>query len=229
VSNGGIPWKRLAAEALVIVASVYLAIVLEGKAQDRERAEEATAALAQLREELRSDQADIGEIRVAQEGLAIHYLKLMDWFADPVSLPGDSVQEALDHILTNNRTMFPRSSAWTTMVASGQLAELDNPALVTRLGNLYENINDRLIYNGEYYDTDLSRFAFGSEVATWDSQTKRLLTREPRALAEFHNRLYRMYHAWNQYYLALLDEYEAEVVGLITAVGEHLQESGWEN
>jgi len=172
------------------VASVYLAIVLEGKAQDRERAEEATAALAQLREELRSDQADIGEIRVAQEGLAIHYLKLMDWFADPVSLPGDSVQEALDQLTTNNRTMFPRSSAWTTMVASGQLTELDNPALVTRLGNLYENINDRLIYNGEYYDTDLSKFAFGSEVTTWDSQTRRLLTREPRALAEFRNHLF---------------------------------------
>jgi len=228
LTSGTIPWGRLAAEGLVIVASVYLAIGLEGRAQDRERAEEATAALAQLREELRSDQADIGEIRAAQEGLADHYRNLMDWFANPASMPGDSVQEALDHLTTNNRTMFPRSSAWTTMVASGQLTELDNPALVTRLGNLYENINDRLIYNGEYYDTDLSRFAFGPGVSTWDSQTRRLLTRESRALAEFRNHLYRLYHAWNQYYLALLDEYEAEVEGLIDAVGEHLQEQGWD-
>ena len=225
----GIPWRRLAAEAVVIVASVYLAIVLEGQAQDRERAEEATAALAQLLDELREDQADIGEIREEQENLAGDYRALLGWFAEPTSMSADSVQASLDQIVTSNRTMFPRSSAWTTMVAAGQLTELGNPGLVTRLGNLYENINDRLVYNGEYYDSDLSAFAFGSLSSMWDTQTKRLLTGDPRELAAFRNRLRFMYLGWNQYYLALLDEYEAEVEGLITGVGEHLDERDWKS
>ena len=38
-----------------------------------------------------------------------------------------------------------------------------------------------------------------------------------------------MYSAWNQYYLALLDEYEAEVDALITEVGEHLDERDWKS
>ncbi len=227
--NGGIPWKRLAAEAVVIVASVYLAIVLEGNAQAGERAEEARAALAQLRDELREDRADIGDVRAEQEALSGHYVALLDWFGEPASMPGDSVQVSLDHVVNSNRTMFPRSSAWTTMVASGQLTELGDPALVTRLGNLYENINPRLIYNGEYFDSDLSVLAFGSIVSIWDFHAGRLLTRDVGALAEFRNRLRAMYHAWNQYYLALLDEYEAEVEGSITAVSEHLEDSGWES
>lgn len=225
---GGLPWQRLAAEAVVIVASVYLAIGLEGRVQDRQREEEATAALAQLREELRSDRVDILEVKAAQEQLAQHYRNLVRWFSDPSSLPADSAQDALDHVNTSNRTMFPRSAGWTTMVASGQLTELDNPELVTRLGNLYENINDRLIYNGEYYDTDLSRFAFESEVEIWDSRTSSLIVRDPVTLAVFSNRLHRMYTAWNQYYLALLNEYQTEVEALIDAVGEHLEAVGWE-
>lgn len=229
MSNGGIPWKRLAAEAVVIVASVYLAIVLEGNAQDRERGEEATAALAQLRDELREDRADIGEVRAEQEFLASNYLSLMDWLAEPASMPGDSVQVALDHVALSNRTMFPRSASWATMVASGQLTELNNPALVTRLGNLYENINDRLIYNGEYYDSDLSTFIFRAVFSTWDSYTSRLLSEDPGALATLRNQLRFMYSAWNQYYLTLLDEYEAEVEALITEVGEHLDARDWES
>ncbi|MDH3428159.1 MAG: DUF6090 family protein [Gemmatimonadota bacterium] len=229
MSTGGLPWKRLAAEAVVIVASVYLAIGLEGQAQDRERKKEATAALAQLRDELRQDRVDIGEVRAEQESNARHYERLMRWLAEPSSMPADSVQVALDQVVTSNRTMFPRSSAWTTMVASGQLTELENPELVTRLGNLYENINDRLIYNGEYYDSDLSTLAFGSIVTMWDSRARRLLTRDPIELAVFSNRLRFMYHGWNQYYLALLDEYEAEVEALIGAVSEHLAAHGWES
>ena len=104
-------------------------------------------------------------------------------------MPGDSVQEYLDIITTSNRTMFPRRSAWTTMVASGQLTELDNPDLVTRLGNLYENLNERLEYNGRYYDSDLSEFAPGYVASIWDTHNVRLLTNDPVALAGFRNRL----------------------------------------
>ena len=228
MKTGKIPWGRLAAEGLLIVGSVYLAIGLEGKSQDRARGREATAALAQLLGELREDRADLDEVRAEQLGLESRYRALLEWFTDPTSMPGDSVQEYLDGISTGNRTMFPRSSAWTTMVASGQLTELDNPALVTRLGNLYENINDRLEYNGRYYDSDLSAFVLGYVTSIWDTQSKQLLTKDPEALASFRNRLRFMHLAWNLYYLDLLDQYQLEVDGLIASVDQHLQARGWD-
>lgn len=226
--SGKIPWGRLAAEGLLIVGSVYLAIVLEGNSQDRAQGREATAALGQLLGELREDRADLDEVRAQQLDLEGRYRALLDWFADPASMPGDSVQEYLDIITTSNRTMFPRRSAWTTMVAAGQLIELDNPDLVTRLGNLYENINERLEYNGSYYDSDLSAFSMGYIASIWDTQNVRLLTKDPVALAGFRNRLRFMHLGWNLYYLDLLDEYQVELGGLITSVDQHLQARGWE-
>ena len=224
-----IPWGRLAAEGVLIVASVYLAIVLEGNSQDRARGREATAALAQLLGELQEDRADLDEVKAEQLDLSMRYETLLRWFADPATMPNDSVQEFLDKVSISNRTMFPRRSAWTTMVADGQLTELDHPALVTRLGNLYENLNSRLEYNGSYYDTDLSIFTASSMSSIWDSQHSELLTNDPLALAVFWNKLRSMYFGWNLYYLDLLAQYQIDVDELIKAVDEHLQARGWEN
>ena len=67
----GVSWRRLLSEAFVIVASVYLAIVLEGMSDERDRASEAVDALVQLVEELRKDRADVAEILVEQESLQL--------------------------------------------------------------------------------------------------------------------------------------------------------------
>ena len=224
-----IPWRRLAAEGVLIVASVYLAIGLENRSQDRGQKQEATAALSQLLGEVQQDRADLDEVQAEQLDLKSRYESLLDWFADPATMPNDSVQEFLDKISTSNRTMFPRRSAWTTMVAAAQLTELDDPALVTRLGNLYENINSRIEYNGRYYDTDLSVFTASSATSIWDSRHGQLLTHDPVALAVFWNKLRNMYFGWNVYYLDLLAQYQADVDELIKAVDQHLQERGWED
>ena len=92
----------------------------------------------------------------------------MTWFREPASLSGDSVTAYLGFIGDDNPTMFPRRSAWTTMVASGQLTELDNPDLVTRLGNLYESINERLEYNGSNYDQALEEIYRRYVPEVWD-------------------------------------------------------------
>ena len=66
----GVSWRRLLSEAVVIVASVYLAIVLEGMSDDRDRATEAVDALVQLVEELRKDRSDVAEVIAEQENLS---------------------------------------------------------------------------------------------------------------------------------------------------------------
>ena len=118
----GVSWRRLLSEAVVIVASVYLAIVLEGMSDDRDRATEAVDALVQLVEELRKDRSDVAEVIAEQENLSRLYVNLRRWFEDPSSMPADSVQETLDLVAWSNRTMFPRGAAWTTVVAGSSLS-----------------------------------------------------------------------------------------------------------
>ena len=174
----GVSWRRLLSEAVVIVASVYLAIVLEGMSDDRDRATEAVDALVQLVEELRKDRSDVAEVIAEQENLSRLYVNLRRWFEDPSSMPADSVQETLDLVAWSNRTMFPRGAAWTTMVAAGQLRYLEDVALVTRLGDLYENVNPRIEYNGAAYDASLNTVMRESVPTVWDFEGSRLVTGE---------------------------------------------------
>jgi hypothetical protein len=48
VKSPQLPWARLLAEGLLIIVSVYLAIVLEGMSQDRAARREAHTALGQM-------------------------------------------------------------------------------------------------------------------------------------------------------------------------------------
>ena len=223
-----LPWAKLLGEGAVIIISVYFAIVLEGMSQDREAEQAAHAALAQMLDEMREDRSDVGEIRAEQFERDGQYRALIQWLASPESMPLDSVGGALDAIFFSNRTLYPRRSAWTTMIAAGQLAELDDPALVTRLGNLYENLLVRVIDNGEEYDDNLNDIARNSATAIWDGGNSRLLTTDARQLTVFRNQLRFMHIAWNLWYLDLLDEYEQTMDSLILEIESYFEENGFE-
>jgi len=217
-----VSWRRLLSEAVVIVASVYLAIVLEGMSEDSDRASEAVDALVQLVEELRKDRADVSEVIAEQETLSRHYVNLRRWFKDPSSMPTDSVQETLDMVAWSNRTMFPRGAAWTTMVAAGQLRYLDDVALVTRLGDLYENVNPRIEYNGAAYDENLNVVMGESVPTVWDFEGSRLLTGDPDAVARIQGQLRYLHVAFNGWYLWYLAQYAEQLDGLILDVEAYL-------
>lgn len=70
MTTGKIPWGRLAAEGLLIVGSVYLAIVLEGNSQDRARGREATSDPAAI--------ATLGGRFEYLRGWNLYYLDLLD-------------------------------------------------------------------------------------------------------------------------------------------------------
>jgi hypothetical protein len=220
--RNGVSWRRLLSEAVVIVASVYLAIVLEGMSEDRDRATEAVDALAQLVEELRKDRADVAEVIAEQEKLSRQYVNLRRWFEDPSSMPTDSVQETLDLVAWSNRTMFPRGAAWTTMVAAGQLRYLDDVELVTRLGDLYENVNPRIEYNGAAYDENLMAVMREFVPTVWDFGATRLVTGDPEAVAMVQGQLRFLHLAFNGWYLWYLAQYAEQLDGLILDVDAYL-------
>ena len=74
-----LPWMRFLAEAVLIVSSVYLAIVLEGVSTEHDRKTEAIAALTNLRVELELDQADGLEILALQEDQARSHQQIQNF------------------------------------------------------------------------------------------------------------------------------------------------------
>lgn len=223
-----LPWTKLLAEGALIIVSVYFAIVLEGMSQDREEKLAAHTALAQMLDEMREDQSDVSEIRAEQIERDRQYRTLIKWLANPESLSPDMVGDALDAIFFSNRTLYPRRSAWTTMIAARQLAEIDDPALVTRLGNFYESFIVRVIDNGYDYDDNLNAIARTSASEIWDGVNRRLLTTDARQITVFRNQLRFMHLAWNLWYLDLLGEYGRTMDSLILEIESYLEENGFE-
>ncbi|MGD8495427.1 MAG: DUF6090 family protein [Gemmatimonadales bacterium] len=220
------PWRDILVQGLLIVVSVYLAIVLEGISADRRDAREARQALVQMLGEMRQDRADLQEIRAEQRERDGQYADLDRWLSAPASMPADSFAAALSAILGSNRTLYPRRSAWTTMVAAGQLRDLDDPELVTRLGNFYESVNDRVIDNGNDYDASVDDVGRNSAIHYWDPSAGRLLTSEAAETAVFRNQLRYLHESWNVWYLDLLGAYERQLDALIGEIETYLQAHG---
>lgn len=216
---------RLVAEAVLIVSSVYLAIVLEGASADRARRAEAVAALTGLRVELQLDRADAVDILGLQAAQIQSSAQIRTWLGQPSSAPADSLSMALLHVLTDNRTMFPRKSSWTTMVSEGQLAVLGDPNLVGRLANLYEHSNVRLEYNGDRYDDTTQDMLRGRLPYVWDVVGDRFIVTDEAALSTFGNQMLQV-ERQSEGYSRLLTDWSRELEDVISHVDEYLELSG---
>jgi hypothetical protein len=132
---------------------------------------------------------------------------------------------ALLHVLTDNRTMFPRKSSWTTMVSEGQLAVLGDPNLVGRLANLYEHSNVRLEYNGDRYDDTTQDMLRGRLPYVWDVVGDRFIVTDEAALSTFGNQMLQV-ERQSEGYSRLLTDWSRELEDVISHVDEYLELSG---
>lgn len=216
------PWRRWAVEFLLILGSVYLAVFLESSNQARIDRSAARVALRQLLGELREDQGDFERIITAQESLNRDYLNVGRWLRAPSAAPLDSVGKAIHRMATENPTLFPRRASWSTMISSGQLADLDAPELVLQLGQLYETIYDRIDYNSRFYDEELSAELRVADAIRWNDLEKRPLTSDRTELERLARGLERLHISWNVWYRDLLAGYEDEVREAIAAIEAYL-------
>lgn len=219
----GVRWVRWAGEAVIIVISVFVAILLEGKADDSASSADAHTSLAQLTAELRSDQEDLARIRRNQVELAGVHDDLLRWLASPASLPGDSVQAALDHIAFLNLTMYPRKGAWGALASGGQLVWVRDQGLVTRLANFYESTHSRLEYAGRDYDYNVNDVSRVTMTRAWDFEGQRPRMNAQTGIAELWGQIRYLRLSWNQYYIELLDDYGAEMETLLGELEAYLR------
>jgi hypothetical protein len=216
-----IDWRKLLLNALVLVASVYVAIVLEGISDQRTRHREAVEALRMLRAELALDRQNLEVILEAQRDRDVRHRRIDLWLADVDMIPTDSLAADFHALFSVNRTMFPRSASWTTMVSSGQLSDLGNPELVSRLADFYENRNARLQYNGAIYDDWVTDVARSGVPVVWDQGADRLLTRDLTEVGRLRGRLVGL-HDLSLAFIGLLEEWGVALDALIADVDAYL-------
>ena len=215
-------WIRLTAEFLVIVASVYLAVFLEGASQERADHDRAREALTQLFGELREDRADFERVISLQDDINRDYVNLVRWLESPASMPSDSIGAALTEIF-DNPTLFPRQASWRMMIASGQLSDLRASELILQLGHLYETAYSRLDYVSQFYDRILTDQLQKTVIANWDPDEATLLTSDPDEIRRFRSELVWI-EKWNVSYRELLIGYLAELTEAIVSVEAFLND-----
>jgi hypothetical protein len=219
-------WQRIVGEAALIIASVFVAIVLEGLWQERVQAAEARAALGQLLNELREDRVEAERVISRQVEIDGEFLELRTWLAAPSTLPADAFNKNMDSISLDNSGLYARKSAWFNMVASGHLPLLNDSSLVSKLADLYEKRMARLNMNNENYDNINIALMRESGTAIWDGDNRRLLTDDPLAISTFRGELRYVHIAWNKWYIDFVKGYAGALDELIAEVDAYLQEHG---
>lgn len=217
-----IPWGRLVLEATVVVGSVYLALALEGASAERGRRVEAVEALQVLRAELEQDRSDLREIIASQQDRQVRHQRIDRWLSRPESLPRDSVAEDFLFLFSVNRTLYPRSAAWSTMVSSGQFNDLDDAILVSELANFFENRVVRIVDNGSTYDQWVLGVARSTLPAAWDRIERRLTVRTSAEINRFRSELLGVFD-FGTTYLGLLEAWGEDLDRVAAMIDDYLR------
>jgi hypothetical protein len=212
---------RFGGEAILIVVSVFVAILLESMWQDRTEEKEARESLAQVRLSLLEDKEFFDRVEKEQRIAAEQTQLLIQWFSDPETLPKEQVHEVFLSY-TMPISIWPRRAAWSTMVSAGQLQLLDAPGLTTKIGDYYEHHLRRIEYNGRQYDDSFSAVAEGELPHIWDFGNQQLLTTDPIRLTKFRNRLLRV-SDWIDYYLESVDRNRRLAEELVVEIDQYLR------
>jgi hypothetical protein len=206
----------------VILGSVYLAVYLEGASERSSERADARVALVQLRGELAEDLEDFDRIIAWQQHLNEGYLDLIRWLTGPGPLPTDSVGATIFEVSSENSTLFPRRATWTTMVAGGQLAQLEDPELVQLLGQLYETQYPRIDYNSRFYDEGLGRLFQDEPVISWTTLYTDPIQGSAREIAHFASQLEWLRSTWTVWYIDTLSQFREDVEQAVQAIDGHL-------
>lgn len=207
---------RFGGEAILIVVSVFVAILLESMWQDHAEAMDARESLAQVRRSLAEDRAFLDRVEEEQKAADEYVQLLIQWAANPEFIPAAEVSDIfLNYSMPIS--IWPRRAAWDSMVSAGQLRLLGAPDLTTKIGDYYEHHLRRVGYNGQQYDQLFVGIFEGDLPRLWNFEEGRLLDTNPDARVHFRNRLVQL-RAWTRYYLnyvetnrGLIDELTADI------------------
>jgi hypothetical protein len=203
-------------QILIVIIGVYLGITFEAWASDRDRTGHAHATLAYLLADLKRDDADMARILEAQRHRLRDISEIAGWLRAPPRSGSSARIDSLLWQVTTNPTVFPRRGIYSSMIAAGQVALLEED-LASSIVNLYENVYTRLVVNGEQYDLSLESQYFPAYSRTWDPTRAALLATEPAERIRFLNTL-RIMEQWSLYYTDLIAHTQAELRTVVAKI-----------
>jgi hypothetical protein len=204
LSSQGITPEQFFFQFVVVLLGVYLAILVEGKAEDRSRAEDARVMLAAVLAELDADELEIREMRETHLGLQQASEDLLDLLAIASPAEDGGIRTLLTGALLFNPTVFPRRAAYSGLVASGNIGYISNPELPLSLANLYEHHYVRLQNMGEWTDRIMEEVFWPTANAEfWDRQQGQLREHGREANIGFWNLVDQKRQAHSNYVLRL--------------------------
>lgn len=211
---------RFGGEAILIVVSVFVAILLESMWQDHAEAMDARESLAQVRSSLAEDRVFLDRVEKEQKAADAYVQRLIQWTSDPDSIPAAEVNDIfLNYSMPIS--IWPRRAAWDSMVSAGQLRLLGAPDLTTKIGDYYEHHLRRVGYNGQQYDQLFVSIFEDDLPRLWNFEEARLLDTDPDARTHFRNRLMQL-RKWTEYYLNYVETNRELIDELTTDIDRFL-------
>jgi hypothetical protein len=209
--------SRLAFELTVVLVGVFLAIRLQAWADDTAEYRAAFTTLESLRSELEGDRRELGAVQEYQTAMGVNYRRLAGLLRDDPSAHMDEIDHLIREDLRPNRTWFPQSAAYETLVSTGQIVALGSIDLQVELARLYERSYSRLVYNGELYDQAYLEEYNRAVTEHWDYATGRLFSSRPSDNLDLANVALRL-AIWTDAYLDVLSEYAPQMDSTLAMV-----------
>jgi hypothetical protein len=203
-------------QIIIVVIGVYLGITLETRASERDQVRKARSTLRYLVADMRRDDADMSRVGEAQQDQARDYAEIAAWLGS--QQPPSARIDSLIWKVTTNPTVYPRRGVYSSMIAAGQVALLDEE-LSSAIVNLYDNVYTRLAANGEHYDYSLEREYFPAYSAMWDPDRSSMVSPDRADRVRFRNTV-RLMEEWSRYYTALLAESQAELRAVLLTIDD---------
>jgi hypothetical protein len=203
LAANGITPAQFLFQLLIVTAGVYIAILVQDRAENRGRQRSAQVMLNALGQELVSDERSIQEIIASQEQLQSNMDKMA---ADARNGPPDTViATLLASRSLASRTFFFRRAAYASLLSSGNLQYIDDPELRLRLAQVYEQDYSRLEVNGDLADQIYQGLFHPTLLRYWDHLRQRPIPDSADAAIQLSNACLRV-KQFSIFYVELLRE-----------------------
>jgi len=219
----GITWPQLLFQFVIVLLGVYLAILFERKAEERNFHDDTMVMLQNVLTELEQDEGELEEKLEIQAIRGEAVQALAELLARAAPSEASAVDSLMSRFLDHNRTAFLRKSAYSSLVSGGHLRSLVRTDLPARFAGLYERTYARVEGAGGWQDYQAFEYLIPSYHQHFQVGDGRYIQAGPEANVRFRNAALQLVRN-SDFYTDFLETTLAEVRAVKGAVERHLSQ-----
>lgn len=213
-------WFVVGLDVLVVIFGVYIGIYLGELADERATRIDVQDALEVVRVQLEEDLKAADRIIAYRQERLKEPKRLVSLIADGTvdkASFGDELVGAFQRMFT----FFPKSSGYVAMKDRGYLAQLDGPALLEALANLYDQVYVRHVIVADESDQNTFFYVRNVIAVYWNVEDPGFIGDEAVARARIMNSLNRLSSYSDWYVQFLSDSLRPAIVNSPKAIEAH--------